>query len=237
MIWCFKCTQVQAVLRRHWNQHNIQFGSSVGNHSDALRSASYTASSITEVQGCYSIDSHSEHMNGKGFHDIDPSMLKPDSPFAWQWSPPSPQPPINFIMFASSCRSNEWRFLLYICHTVFLYLWDWLDFFLCVCFFYQFSPGCCPIMHTDNHNIVANFLSDKVVFKPPNSLLFFIGLTCTACKFFANFSAKPAYHCLFLFYTMYQIETKMLKIKYSVIQLKLKCRSVLIRPLLKTRPS
>ncbi|KAK0134768.1 Calcitonin gene-related peptide type 1 receptor [Merluccius polli] len=28
------------------------------------RSASYTASSITEVQGCYSIDSHSEHMNG-----------------------------------------------------------------------------------------------------------------------------------------------------------------------------
>lgn len=131
MIWCFKCTQVQAVLRRHWNQHNIQFGSSVGNHSDALRSASYTASSITEVQGCYSIDSHSEHMNGKGFHDIDPSMLKPDSPFAWQWSPPLPQPPINCIMLASSCRSNEWRFLLYICHTVFLYLWDWLDFFLC----------------------------------------------------------------------------------------------------------
>lgn len=74
--------QVQAVLRRHWNQHNIQFGSSVGNHSDALRSASYTASSITEVQGCYSIDGQSEHMNGKGFHDTDTSMLKSDSPFA-----------------------------------------------------------------------------------------------------------------------------------------------------------
>uniref|UniRef100_A0AAQ4R3U0 Calcitonin gene-related peptide type 1 receptor n=1 Tax=Gasterosteus aculeatus aculeatus TaxID=481459 RepID=A0AAQ4R3U0_GASAC len=74
--------QVQAVLRRHWNQYHIQFGSSVGNHSDALRSASYTASSITEVQGCYSIDSHTEHMNGKGgFHDADGSILKSDSPF------------------------------------------------------------------------------------------------------------------------------------------------------------
>lgn len=82
--------QVQAVLRRHWNQHNIQFGSSVGNHSDAMRSASYTASSITEVQGCYSIDGHSEHMNGKGFHDTDTSMLKSDSPFAWQHPPHTP---------------------------------------------------------------------------------------------------------------------------------------------------
>ncbi len=74
--------QVQAVLRRHWNQYNIQFGSSVGNHSDALRSASYTASSITEVQGCYSIDGHTEHMNGKGYLDADASILKSDSPFA-----------------------------------------------------------------------------------------------------------------------------------------------------------
>uniref|UniRef100_A0A674N2J7 Calcitonin gene-related peptide type 1 receptor n=1 Tax=Takifugu rubripes TaxID=31033 RepID=A0A674N2J7_TAKRU len=81
-IFCFFNGEVQAVLRRHWNQHNIQFGSSVGNHSDAMRSASYTASSITEVQGCYSIDGHSEHMNGKGFHDTDTSMLKSDSPFA-----------------------------------------------------------------------------------------------------------------------------------------------------------
>lgn len=74
--------QVQAVLRRHWNQYQIQFGSSVGNHSDALRSASYTASSITEVQGCYSIDVNSEHLNGKGFPDADSSILKSDSPFA-----------------------------------------------------------------------------------------------------------------------------------------------------------
>uniref|UniRef100_A0A672IB93 Calcitonin gene-related peptide type 1 receptor n=1 Tax=Salarias fasciatus TaxID=181472 RepID=A0A672IB93_SALFA len=74
--------QVQAVLRRHWNQYHVQYGSSVGNHSDALRSASYTASSITEVQGCYSIDGHTEHMNGKSCLDTDVSILKSDSPFA-----------------------------------------------------------------------------------------------------------------------------------------------------------
>lgn len=78
---CGFSAQVQAVLRRHWNQYHIQFGSSL-NHSDALRSASYTASSITEVQGCYSIDGHSEHMNGKGCHDADAAILKSDSPFA-----------------------------------------------------------------------------------------------------------------------------------------------------------
>uniref|UniRef100_A0A8C9XFC4 Calcitonin gene-related peptide type 1 receptor n=1 Tax=Sander lucioperca TaxID=283035 RepID=A0A8C9XFC4_SANLU len=79
-IFCFFNGEVQAVLRRHWNQYQIQFGSSVGNQSDALRSASYTASSITEVQGCYSIDT--EHMNGKSCHDADASILKSDSPFA-----------------------------------------------------------------------------------------------------------------------------------------------------------
>nr|XP_043869577.1 calcitonin gene-related peptide type 1 receptor [Solea senegalensis]XP_043869587.1 calcitonin gene-related peptide type 1 receptor [Solea senegalensis] len=81
-IFCFFNGEVQAVLRRYWNQYQIQFGSSVGNHSDALRSASYTASSITEVQGCYSIDGHTEHMNGKGCHDADASILKSDGPFA-----------------------------------------------------------------------------------------------------------------------------------------------------------
>ncbi|CAG5865949.1 unnamed protein product [Menidia menidia] len=81
-IFCFFNGEVQAVLRRHWNQYNLQFGSSIGNHSDALRSASYTASSITEVQGCYSIDSHSEHMNGKGCPEADVSILKSDNPFA-----------------------------------------------------------------------------------------------------------------------------------------------------------
>ncbi|CAL8240664.1 unnamed protein product [Merluccius merluccius] len=63
-IFCFFNGEVQGVLRRNWNQHRIQFGSGLGSHQDAMRSASYTASSITEVQGCYSIDSHSEHMNG-----------------------------------------------------------------------------------------------------------------------------------------------------------------------------
>ena len=71
--------QVQGILRRHWNQYRIQFGSGLGAHSDALRSASYTASSITEVQGCYSIDGNSEHMNGKGFHDLETSILKADN--------------------------------------------------------------------------------------------------------------------------------------------------------------
>uniref|UniRef100_A0A8C5H8B9 G-protein coupled receptors family 2 profile 2 domain-containing protein n=1 Tax=Gouania willdenowi TaxID=441366 RepID=A0A8C5H8B9_GOUWI len=81
-IFCFFNGEVQAVLRRHWNQYQIQFGSSIGTHSDALRSASYTASSITEVQGCYSIDGHSEHINGKSSFDTDASILRSDNPFA-----------------------------------------------------------------------------------------------------------------------------------------------------------
>uniref|UniRef100_A0A4W4ECZ4 Calcitonin gene-related peptide type 1 receptor n=1 Tax=Electrophorus electricus TaxID=8005 RepID=A0A4W4ECZ4_ELEEL len=70
--------QVQGVLRRHWNQYRIQFGSTL-NHSDALRSASYTASSITEVQGCYSIDGHSEHLNGKSSLDADNAAPKSEN--------------------------------------------------------------------------------------------------------------------------------------------------------------
>ncbi|XP_029937248.1 calcitonin gene-related peptide type 1 receptor [Myripristis murdjan] len=81
-IFCFFNGEVQGVLRRHWNQYRIQFGSSLGAHADALRSASYTASSITEVQGCYSIDGNTEHMNGKGCHDNDPCIFKSDHPLA-----------------------------------------------------------------------------------------------------------------------------------------------------------
>lgn len=74
--------QVQGVLRRHWNQYRMQFGSTL-THSDAMRSASYTASSITDVQGCYSIDSNTEHLNGKGgCLDIETSILKSEKPFA-----------------------------------------------------------------------------------------------------------------------------------------------------------
>uniref|UniRef100_A0A3B3Q511 Calcitonin gene-related peptide type 1 receptor n=1 Tax=Paramormyrops kingsleyae TaxID=1676925 RepID=A0A3B3Q511_9TELE len=68
---------VQGVLRRYWIQYRIQFGSGF-THSDTLRSASYTASSITEVQGCYSIDGHTEHFNGKGCNDSE-TILKSDN--------------------------------------------------------------------------------------------------------------------------------------------------------------
>ena len=77
--------QVQAVLRRHWSQYQMQF-TSVGNHSDALRSASYTASSITEVQatevhsGFLSEGCHTELMNGKSCPE-DTAMFRHDNPF------------------------------------------------------------------------------------------------------------------------------------------------------------
>lgn len=77
--------QVQGVLRRHWNQQRIQFGSNFA-HADVFRSASYVASSLTEVHRCYSIDGHTEHMNGKNsYHDIEtvtPTILRSDNPFA-----------------------------------------------------------------------------------------------------------------------------------------------------------
>uniref|UniRef100_A0AAY4BJ14 Calcitonin gene-related peptide type 1 receptor n=1 Tax=Denticeps clupeoides TaxID=299321 RepID=A0AAY4BJ14_9TELE len=80
-IFCFFNGEVQGVLRRHWNQYRIQFGSTVA-QTDALRSASYTASSITEVQGCYSIDNNTELLNGKGCHDTETATLKLENPFA-----------------------------------------------------------------------------------------------------------------------------------------------------------
>ncbi|XP_052349028.1 calcitonin gene-related peptide type 1 receptor-like [Oncorhynchus keta] len=81
-IFCFFNGEVQGVLRRHWKQYRMQFGSTL-THSDAMRSASYTASSITDVQGCYSIDSNTEHLNGKGgCLDIETSILKSENPFA-----------------------------------------------------------------------------------------------------------------------------------------------------------
>uniref|UniRef100_A0A8C5U7F3 Calcitonin gene-related peptide type 1 receptor n=1 Tax=Malurus cyaneus samueli TaxID=2593467 RepID=A0A8C5U7F3_9PASS len=67
--------QVQAVLRRHWNQYKIQFEHSFS-HSDAMRTASYTVSSISDVQGYgYSHDCTSEHLNGKNYHDMDISTV------------------------------------------------------------------------------------------------------------------------------------------------------------------
>uniref|UniRef100_A0A8D2NUS7 Calcitonin gene-related peptide type 1 receptor n=1 Tax=Zosterops lateralis melanops TaxID=1220523 RepID=A0A8D2NUS7_ZOSLA len=77
-IFCFFNGEVQAVLRRHWNQYKIQFEHSFS-HSDALRTASYTVSTISDVQGYgYSHDCTSEHLNGKGYHDMDSMALKTD---------------------------------------------------------------------------------------------------------------------------------------------------------------
>lgn len=73
---CF-LSQVQSVLRRHWNQQRMQFAGSFAN-ADFFRPASYVASSLTEVHRCYSIESHTtEHMNGKSYSDI----FRSDSPF------------------------------------------------------------------------------------------------------------------------------------------------------------
>ncbi|KAJ7398254.1 calcitonin receptor like receptor [Pitangus sulphuratus] len=67
---------VQAVLRRHWNQYKIQFEHSFS-HSDAMRTASYTVSTISDVPGYgYSHDCASEHLNGKGYHDMESVVLK-----------------------------------------------------------------------------------------------------------------------------------------------------------------
>ncbi|EPY77784.1 hypothetical protein CB1_001183010 [Camelus ferus] len=68
--------QVQAILKRNWNQYKIQFGNSFS-HSDALRSASYTVSTISDGAG-YSHDCSSEHLNGKSIHDIENVVIKPE---------------------------------------------------------------------------------------------------------------------------------------------------------------
>ncbi|KAM8905275.1 calcitonin gene-related peptide type 1 receptor-like isoform 2-T4 [Spinachia spinachia] len=75
-IFCFFNGEVQSVLRRHWNQQRMQFAGTFAN-AGFLRSASFAATSLTEVHRCYSIDSHSEHMNGKSYPDIFGS----DNPF------------------------------------------------------------------------------------------------------------------------------------------------------------
>ncbi|XP_053273102.1 calcitonin gene-related peptide type 1 receptor [Pleuronectes platessa] len=75
-IFCFFNGEVQSVLRRHWNQQRMQFAGTFAN-ADFFRSASYVASSLTEVHRCYSIESHTEHMNSKSYSDI----FRSDSPF------------------------------------------------------------------------------------------------------------------------------------------------------------
>ncbi|XP_063067591.1 calcitonin gene-related peptide type 1 receptor [Engraulis encrasicolus] len=87
-IFCFFNGEVQTVLRRQWNQYRITFRSSLSSHPEALRSASYTVSSLTssmtEVHRCYSIDGHTEHLNGKGYTDIEttPTIYRNDNLYA-----------------------------------------------------------------------------------------------------------------------------------------------------------
>lgn len=75
-IFCFFNGEVQAILRRNWHQYRIQFGSSFAN-SDALRSASYTVSTISDGTA-YSHDFSSEHSNGKSIQDIENAAFKPE---------------------------------------------------------------------------------------------------------------------------------------------------------------
>ncbi|KAM9482379.1 calcitonin gene-related peptide type 1 receptor [Clarias gariepinus] len=77
-IFCFFNGEVQSVLRRHWNQYRIQFGSTFAN-TEALRSTSCTTSSMTEVHRCYSIDSHMDTLNGKSFHNLETTILRSDN--------------------------------------------------------------------------------------------------------------------------------------------------------------
>ncbi|XP_041835260.1 calcitonin gene-related peptide type 1 receptor [Melanotaenia boesemani] len=75
-IFCFFNGEVQTVLRRHWNLQRMQFAGTFAN-ADFFRSASYVASSLTEVHRCYSTESHIEHINGKSYSDV----FRSDSPF------------------------------------------------------------------------------------------------------------------------------------------------------------
>ncbi|XP_060774678.1 calcitonin gene-related peptide type 1 receptor [Neoarius graeffei] len=77
-VFCFFNGEVQGVLRRHWNQYRIQFGSTFAN-TEALRSTSYTTSSMTDVHHCYSIDSHMDTLNGKSFHNMETTILHSDN--------------------------------------------------------------------------------------------------------------------------------------------------------------
>ncbi|KAJ0062403.1 hypothetical protein NL108_010995 [Boleophthalmus pectinirostris] len=75
-IFCFFNGEVQNVLRRHWNQQRMQLAGTFAN-ADFFRSASYVASSLTEVHRCYSIESHTETIHSKSYSDI----FRSDSPF------------------------------------------------------------------------------------------------------------------------------------------------------------
>ncbi|XP_037552721.1 calcitonin gene-related peptide type 1 receptor [Nematolebias whitei] len=76
-IFCFFNGEVQTVLRRQWTLQRLQFAGTFANPEFFRSSASFVASSLTEVHRCYSIESHTEHINGKSYSDI----FRSDSPF------------------------------------------------------------------------------------------------------------------------------------------------------------
>ncbi|MEQ2277273.1 hypothetical protein XENORESO_000343 [Xenotaenia resolanae] len=75
-IFCFFNGEVQTVLRRQWNLLRMQSAGTFAN-PEFFRSAYYVASSLTEVHRCYSIESHTEHINGKSYSDI----FRSESPY------------------------------------------------------------------------------------------------------------------------------------------------------------
>uniref|UniRef100_A0A3B3VJ14 Calcitonin gene-related peptide type 1 receptor-like n=1 Tax=Poecilia latipinna TaxID=48699 RepID=A0A3B3VJ14_9TELE len=81
-IFCFFNGEVQTVLRRQWNLLRMQSAGTFAN-PEFFRSAYYVASSLTEVHRCYSIESHTEHMNGKSYSDI----FRSESPYLKKQEP------------------------------------------------------------------------------------------------------------------------------------------------------
>uniref|UniRef100_A0AAV2L992 G-protein coupled receptors family 2 profile 2 domain-containing protein n=1 Tax=Knipowitschia caucasica TaxID=637954 RepID=A0AAV2L992_KNICA len=78
-IFCFFNGEVRSQKTSyagHWSQQRMQLAGTFAN-ADFFRSASYVASSLTEVHRCYSIESHTETINGKSYSDI----FRSDSPF------------------------------------------------------------------------------------------------------------------------------------------------------------
>uniref|UniRef100_A0A1A7XI03 Calcitonin receptor-like b n=2 Tax=Iconisemion striatum TaxID=60296 RepID=A0A1A7XI03_9TELE len=76
-IFCFFNGEVQTVIRRQWNQQRLQFAGTFGNPDFFRTTSSYMGTSLTEVHRCYSIESHTEHSNGRTYSDI----FRSDSPF------------------------------------------------------------------------------------------------------------------------------------------------------------
>lgn len=132
-----------------------------------------------------------------------------------------------------SCKCDEWRFLLYVGHTVLLCCEHDLTFFLST----QFSFGPCPKVHTDSHNIVASILSDKVVFKWPNCLFHWSQLH--TCKFFGVFGAKPKQiiACLICCFFILSTNSDVLHEIFYVSQLNLKYHALFIMLLFYHKPS